>query len=105
MVKADGFRLASIVLGNIGTCFMIYNYMSPDSTVTTAGHVATSAGNILNRASTLVKFGCGEGEQRKQFIEKLRKEYINKETGILNKDGRSYLNSLYGKKKNLENKL
>ena len=81
MVKADGFRLASTILGIIGTCFMIYNYMSPDTTVKTAGHVATSASNILNRASTLVNFGCGEEEQRKQFIEKLQGEH--NETGIL----------------------
>ena len=58
--------------------------------------MATSASNILNRASTLVNIGCREEEQRKQFIEKLRGEYINKETGILNKEGRSYLKSLYG---------
>ena len=58
--------------------------------------MATSASNILNRASTLVNFGCVVEEQRKQFIEKIQVEYINKETGILNKEGRSYLNSLYG---------
>ena len=78
MVKADGFRLASTILGIIGTCFMIYNYMNPNTTVKTAGHVATSANNILNTASTLVNgtssisgiasqmfhhFGCGEEEQ------------------------------------------
>ena len=57
MVKADDFRLASTILGIIGTCFMIFNYMSPDTTVKTAGDVATSASNILNRASTLVNFG------------------------------------------------
>ena len=108
MIKADGFRLLSTILGIIGTSFMIYNYMSPDTSVKTAGHVATSASNILNRASTLVNgtssisgidwgtkggapsqmfhhFGCGDEEQRKQFIEKLQGEYINKETGILNK--------------------
>ena len=59
MIKGDGFRLISTILGNIGTCSMIYNYMSPDTTVKTAGHVATSASNILNRASTLVNFGYG----------------------------------------------
>ena len=69
--------------------------MSPDTTVKTAGHAATSASNILNRASTLINFGCGEEEQRKQFIEKLQEEYINKETGISNKQGRRYLNRLY----------
>ena len=81
MVKADGFRLASTILGTIGTCFMIYNYMSPDTTVKTAGHVATSASNIINRESTLDNFGCGEEEQRKQFIEKLQGEYINRRLG------------------------
>ena len=55
-VKADGFRLASTILGIIGTCFMIYNYMSPDTTVKTVGHVATGASYILNRTSTLVNF-------------------------------------------------
>ena len=95
MVEVDGFRLASTILGIIGTCSMIYNYMSPDTTVKTAGHVVTIASNILNRASTLVNFGCGEEEQRKQFIEKLQEEYVNKETAILNKEGRRYLNRLY----------
>ena len=47
MVKVDGFRLESNILGIIGTCFKIYIYMSPDTTVKTAGHVATSASNIL----------------------------------------------------------
>ena len=94
--------------------------MSPDTTVKTAGHEATSASNTLNRASTLVngtssisgtasqmfhRFGCGEEEQRKQFIEKLQGENINKETGIFNKKGPMYLNRLYGKMKNLEEKL
>ena len=94
MVKADGFKLASIILGIIGTCFVIYNYMSPDTTVKTAGQRATSASSIMNRASSLVKFGSGEEEQRKQFIEKLQD--INKEIEILNKEGRRYLNRLYG---------
>ena len=75
MVKTDGFRLASTILGIIGTRFMIYNYMSPDTTVKTAGHVAMSASNILKRASTLVNFGYGEEKQ-------LQGEYISKETGI-----------------------
>ena len=62
---------------------MIYNYLSPDTKVKTAGHVATSARNILNRASTLVNFGYGEEKQ-------LQGKYMNKETGILNKEGRRY---------------
>ena len=97
MVKADGFRLASTILGIIGTCFMIYNCMSPDTTVKTAGHVATSAIIILNRASTLVSFGCGEEEQRNQFIEKIQELYIDEEMGTLNRKGQKYLNKLYVK--------
>ena len=96
MVKADGFRLASTFLGIIGTCFMIYNYTSPDATVKTAEHVATSASNTLNRASTLVNFGCGEEKQRNHFMEKIQEKYIDEETGILNKEGRRYLNRLFG---------
>ena len=70
MIKADGFRLISTILGIIGTCFMIYNYMSPDTTVKTAGHVATSASNILNRAITLVNFGYRD-RNNEEFIEKI----------------------------------
>ena len=87
--KTDGFRLSSTILGIISTCFLIYNYMSPDTTVKTAGHVAASASNILNRASTLVNFGYG-GEKQ------LQGEYINKETEIFKKERRRYLSRLYG---------
>ena len=70
MVKADDFRLASTFLGIIGTCFMIYNYTSPDATVKTAEHVETSASNTLNRASTLVNFGWGEEKAKESFYGK-----------------------------------
>ena len=80
MIKVDGFRLASTILGIIGTCFMIYNYMSPDTTVKTAGHVATSASSMLNRASILVNFEYGEENQRNQFIDEIQEEYIDEET-------------------------
>ena len=91
MVKADGFRLASTILGFIGTCFMIYNYMNPDTTVKTAGHVATSASVILNRASTLVNgtssisgttsqmfhhFGYGEEKKREISLSKRYKKKV-----------------------------
>ena len=105
MLKADGFRLVSTILGIIGTCFMIYNYLSPDTTVKTARHDATSASIILNFASTLVNFTCGEEEQRKQFIEKLQGEYINKENGILNKEGQNYLSSPYGTNEELREEI
>ena len=41
-------------------------------------------------------FGFGEEMQRNQFIEKIQEEYMVEETGILNKEGRRYLNRLYG---------
>ena len=75
MVNADGFRLASTILGIIGTCFMIYNCMSPDTTVKTAGHVATVASNLLNRASTLVNFGW-EKKSPENSLSKSSKENI-----------------------------
>ena len=85
--------------------------MSPDTTVKTAGHVAMGANSILNSASTLIngtssisgtasqmfhRFGYGEEKQKNQFIEKIQEEYIDEETGILNREGRRYLNRLYG---------
>ena len=94
--------------------------MSPDTTVKTAGHVATGASSMLNRASTLVNgtssicgtasqmfhhFGYGEEKQRNQFVEKIQEEYIDEEIGTLNRKGQKYLNKLYVKKKNLERKL
>ena len=51
---------------------MIYSYIYPDTTVKTAGVVAMDASSMFNRASTLVNFGCGQEEQRKQFIEKIQ---------------------------------
>ena len=42
-------------------------------------------------------FGYGEEKQRNQFIEKIQEEYINEETGTLNRKGQKYLNKLYVK--------
>ena len=112
IVKADGFRLASTILRFIGTFFMIYSYMNPDTTVKTAGHVATSASIILNRASTLVNgtssisgtasqifhhFGYEEEKQRNQFIEKIQEEYMDEKMGTLNRKGQKYLSKLFVK--------
>ena len=47
MVKAKGFRIVSTISGIIGTCFMIYNFMSPDTTIKTAGYVAMGASDML----------------------------------------------------------
>ena len=76
---------------------MIYNYIYPDMTIKNAGLVAMGASSMLSRASTLVNFGCGEEEQRKQFIEKKQEEYRDEEKGTLNRNGQKYLNKLYVK--------
>ena len=60
-VKAAGLKLVSAVFVILGTCFMIYNYMSPDTTVNTAALVIAGARNILNKTNTLINFGCGYG--------------------------------------------
>ena len=41
-VKANGLRLVLSVCGIMGTCFMMYNYISPDTAVKTAALVAGS---------------------------------------------------------------
>ena len=49
--------------GITGTCFMIFSYMRPDSTVKTAALVAAGTNNILNRTNTLLNHGYGEKDE------------------------------------------
>ena len=63
---------------------MIYYYISPDTTVKTAGLVAVVARSVLNRTNTLINYGYGPSS-----------EYKNGETGTLNKKGFDDLNDLY----------
>ena len=58
-IKANAFKAVSGISEIAGTCFMIYNYLSPDSTVKTAGLVAAGASSILNRTNTLLLYGYG----------------------------------------------
>ena len=122
MIRANGFRLSSTILGIIGTCFVIYNYMSPDTTVRTAAHVASHASHKLNRASTLLNYAYGtpsmfhndenqgtcfadrdhgtcladrgQEHEQEEYIN-LRSYFTDEETGILNKEGQNNLNRLY----------
>ena len=99
MIRANGFRLSSTILCIIGSCFMIYDCMNPDTTVRTAAHVASQASHMLNRTSALVNFAYGaqsSGEDRDQgqdqdqvqeiewdFVHVSQwEEYIDDETGI-----------------------
>ena len=99
---------------------MIFNYIYPDTTVKTAGVLAMGASSMLNRSSTLVKYGYGEDLQSMledveqnhlhhdqgtcfaddlqsgfaNTIEKIQKEYIDEKMEILNRKGQKYLNRL-----------
>ena len=113
-VKAKCLRIVSTISGIIGTCFMIYNLMSPDTTIKTAGYVAMGASNKLNRANTLVNVGYGEDlpsmlessltydlqeeyiEQGSSFVDQCSYDFVNEEMVILNRKGRNFLTRLYG---------
>ena len=59
-VKAHGVKSVSAISGIIAKCFMIYNYMSPDTTAKTAAFVAAGTSNILNRTNTFFRHGYGD---------------------------------------------
>ena len=61
-VKAHGLKSVSAISGIIGTCFMIYNYMGPDTTLKTAAYVAMHKSTMLNRTNTLFSHGYGDDE-------------------------------------------
>ena len=70
--------------GIAGTCFMIYNYISPDTTVKTAALLAAGASSILNRTNNLINYVYGTPS-----------DYMNQETGTLNKKVLDGLNDIY----------
>ena len=112
---------------------MIYNFMSPDITVRNAGHVATAASTMLNRTSTLLNYGFGKNQDPRsgytdqdQDLEHEREYtdgetwskthqrscythqrscFADKYTGILNKEGRENLNSLYVNNEEFRNEI
>ena len=124
VVKANGLRLFSTFLGIISSGLMIYNFMSPDISVRNAGHVATAASTMLNRTSTLLNYGFGRNqdqdlEHEREFTDgetwskthqrscytDQRSSYTHKYTGILNKEGRENLNSLYVNNEEFRNEI
>ena len=123
VVKANGLRLFSTILGIISSGLMIYNFMSPDITVRNAGHVATAASTMLNRTSTLLNYGFGRNQDQDQDQDQdlehereytdgetwskthQRSSYTHKYTGILNKEGRENLNSLYVNNEEFRNEI
>ena len=124
VVEANDLRLFSTILGIISSGLMIYNFMSPDITVRNAGHVATAASTMLNRTSTLLNYGFGRNqdqdlEHEREFTDgetwskthqrscytDQRSSYTHKYTGILNKEGRENLNSLYVNNEEFRNEI
>ena len=107
--------------------------MSPDITVRNAGHVATAASTMLNRTSTLLNYGFGRNQDPRsgytdqdQDLEHEREYtdgetwskthqrscythqrscFADKYTGILNKEGRENLNSLYVNNEEFRNEI
>ena len=76
-VKAKDMKSVSAISGIMGTFFMIYNYMNPDTTVKTAGLVAADASNILKRTNSIFSHAYGDddkdeevGDQRSCFADK-----------------------------------
>ena len=77
----------------------------------TAGPVAIATSGVLNRTNALINHGWGvdyinDKDKDKEYKQRETKltsqrwspfidEYINKETGALNKKGRAHLNNLY----------
>ena len=70
-VEANGLRLVSAISGIIGTCFMMYYYISPDTAVKTAALVAGGTGNVLYRTITLFRHGYGEVEGQDKEVSEL----------------------------------
>ena len=126
VVKSNGLRLFSTILGIISSGLMIYNFMSPDITVRNAGHVAAAASTMLNRTSTLLNYGFGRNQDQDQDLEyereftdgetwskthqrscytDQRSSYTHIYTGILNKEGRENLNSLYVNNEEFRNEI
>ena len=61
-VKAHGMKSVSAISGIIVKCFMIYNYMGPETTLKTAAYVAAHSSTMLNRTNTLFSHGYGDDE-------------------------------------------
>ena len=93
-IKTNALKVVSYLGGILGTCFMIYNYISPDTTIKTAGLVAAVASSILNRTNTLINYGYGNSS-----------EYMNAETGTLNKKGLHDLKYLYKNKEKIRDEI
>ena len=78
-VKTNGIKSVSAISGIISTCLMIFNFMSFDSTVITAGLVALVAKNWLNRTNSLFSHG-NVGDDKDKDKDKDKKDQKNKES-------------------------
>ena len=98
MIMGKGMKILSNIGGIIGTCLIIFSYIYPDSISRNAGTVAMGASTMLIKVNTLVNVGYGEeldGETRSSYTDQCNCDFVNEETGILNRNGGKFLNKLY----------
>ena len=98
MIMGKGMKILSNHGGIIGTGLIIFSYIYPDSISRNAGTVAMGASTMLSRVNTLVNVGYGEeleSETRSSYTDQCNCDFVNEETGILNRNGGKFLNKLY----------
>ena len=105
MIMGMGMKILSNIGGIIGTGLIIFSYIYPDSISRNAGTVAMGASTMLSRVNTLVNVGYGEELEREtrssytdqgsSYTDQCNCDFVNEETGILNRNGGKFLNKLY----------
>ena len=98
MIMGKGMKILSNIGGIIGTGLIIFSYTYPDSISRNAGTVTMGASTMLSRVNTLVNVGYGEeleGEPRSSYTDQCNCDFVNEETGLLNRNEEKFLNKLY----------
>ena len=98
MIMGKGMKFLSNIDGIIGAGLFIFNCFYPNSISRNAGTVAMGASTMLSRVNTLVNVGYGEeleGETRSSYTDQCNYDFVNEETGILNRKRGRFLNKLY----------
>ena len=111
MNMGKGIKNLSTIGGIISSGLIIFSYIYPDIISRNAGSVAMGASTMLSRVNTLVNVGYGEefnNDLRSSFANSrntIQDEYINEETGILNRKGEKFLTRLYGNKEEFREEI
>ena len=110
MIMGKGIKTLSNIGGIISSGLVKFSYIYPDMISRNAWSVAMGASTILSRVNTLVNVGYGEeldndlrsslvNHEQSSFTDlrnTIQEEYINEETGILNRKGEKFLTRQYG---------